>query len=191
LSPRCLFALSVLFAIALGGCEKAAEGDGAKRGTGGGSDPTIGATRATPQPCVGADCLPQIDLKDVMNQTYPAASLRGKVVVINFWATWCKPCKKEIPAFSRVFDRYKDQGVAMFGIAQEDIATVDLLNFASDFEMSYPILLVDDLLARNFGLAGNIPTTYIYDKTGKKVVSRVGGLEESELEFELQRLLAQ
>lgn len=138
------------------------------------------------------DCLPSdYEFLDTMGEVWPAEELKGKVVVVNFWATWCKPCKKEIPAFNRVYDRYKDRGVVMFGILQEDLDNHTLLNFASDHEMTYPIVRLDDGFARRFGVAGNIPTTFIYDQTGKRVHNEVGAMTEQELQGHLDRLLAQ
>jgi thiol-disulfide isomerase/thioredoxin len=154
------------------------------------SGPGLGSRRAEAE-CsqTSPDCLGDLAFKDTYNEIHPPEALAGKVVVVNFWATWCKPCKKEIPAFNRVFERYKDRGVAMFGVLQEDIAPTDLLNFASDYEMTYPIVPLDDALARKLGVASNIPTTYIYDQGGRRVFSKVGELSEAALAAELDLLL--
>ena len=138
------------------------------------------------------DCLPaDVSFMDTMNEVHPAESLKGKVVVVNFWATWCKPCKKEIPAFNRVYEAYKDKGVAMFGVLQEDVEPGALLNFASDHEMTYPIVYLDDKIARSFGVPGNIPTTYIYGKNGERRTNNVGALSEADLRGILDALLAE
>ena len=138
------------------------------------------------------ECLPtDLTLLDTMNEAYPPEALAGKVVVVNFWATWCKPCKKEIPAFNRVFLEYQPKGVHMFGVLTEDIANVDLLNFASDHEMTYPIVRIDDAVARHFGMPANIPTTYIYDKQGTRRVNHLGPLDDRELARILDELLAE
>lgn len=143
-------------------------------------------TRAAPE------CLPSdYAFMDTMGEIYPAESLKGKVVVLNFWATWCKPCRKEIPAFNRVYERTRERGLAMFGVLQEDLDGHTLLNFASDHEMTYPIVRVDDAFARRFGLAGQIPTTFVYDKRGNRVHNRVGELTEAELQKLVDDLLAQ
>lgn len=139
----------------------------------------------------GPQCLQGVSFKDTYDEVYPPEVLAGKVVVVNFWATWCKPCKKEIPAFNKVYEEYKDQGVMMFGILQEDVDQHTLLNFASDHEMTYPIVYLDQTLARHFGVPNNIPTTYIYDKHGKRRVERTGSLEAHELRRHLDELLRQ
>jgi thiol-disulfide isomerase/thioredoxin len=136
------------------------------------------------------ECLPtELTLTDSLGQQYTPEMLKGKVVVVNFWAMWCKPCTREIPAFSRVYERYKDRGVLMFGVLQEDAANTELLNFASDYEMTYPIVHIEEDIARKFGLADSIPTTFIYDKTGRRKVNRVGELREQELQSYLDELL--
>ena len=137
------------------------------------------------------ECLPKISLLDTANEVHPHEDLVGKVVVINFWATWCKPCKREIPGFNRVYEKYKDRDVQMFGVLTEDISNADILNFASDFEMTYPVVRLDQELALEFGLPPNIPVTFVYDKHGKRRLNKVGALEEQELAGLLDRLLAE
>jgi len=161
------------------------------------SDPETGSVRMGSKPAEAActkpapDCLQDLSFKDTYDEMYPPEALEGKVVVVNFWATWCRPCQKEIPAFNRVYEKYKDKGVLMFGILQEDLAAVDLLNFASDHEMTYPIVRLDEMLARHLGVPGNLPTTYVYDKTGTRRINEVGAMEEHELQAILDRLLAE
>jgi len=138
------------------------------------------------------DCLPtDFSILDTNREQHPADVLKGKVIVLNFWATWCKPCKKEIPAFNRVFEQYKDRGVEMFGVVTEDIDPSRLLNFASDNEMTYPIVYLDDKLARHFGVPSNIPTTFVYDKHGSRRINHLGALEEAALTEILDELLAE
>jgi thiol-disulfide isomerase/thioredoxin len=143
-------------------------------------------TKASP------DCLPPIDFVDSNHEVHSAESLKGKVVVVNFWATWCHPCQREIPAFNRVYEEYKNKGVEFFGVLQEDVAPNDILNFASDHEMTFPIIPIDDNIARQFGMMPNIPTTFIYDKTGaQRQTSPVGPLDDGELHQILDTLLAE
>jgi len=138
------------------------------------------------------DCLPSdLTIMDTNRETHPAEALKGKVIVLNFWATWCKPCNKEIPAFNRVFEQYRGRGVEMFGVVTEDIDPSRLLNFASDHEMTYPIVPLDDQLARHFGVPSNIPTTFIYDKHGSRRINHLGALDESELASILDQLIGE
>ncbi len=137
------------------------------------------------------ECLPKVALMDTTNEVHPPEALAGNVVVINFWATWCKPCKKEIPEFNRVYLKYKDRGVKMFGILTEDASSADLLNFASDHEMTYPIVRLENEIARAYDFPPNIPVTFIYDKKGRRALHKVGTLSEAELSAQIEKLLAQ
>jgi thiol-disulfide isomerase/thioredoxin len=154
-----------------------------------------GERRASACTGVAPQCLPDMDFVDLNHEVHPSADVKGKVVVVNFWATWCKPCNKEIPAFNRVYEEYKDKGVVFFGVDQEDIAATDLLNFASDHEMTYPIIPMDAtngaLVARNFGMAENIPTTFIYDKAGTRRTTHTGPLADDDLKHILDQLIAE
>src|SRR5689334_18943077 len=76
---------------------------------------TVGTPKASA--CAkGEQCLPQVAYTDTNGTAYTPDSLKGKVVVVNFWATWCKPCQKEIPDLSKIYDKYKGKGLVMLGI---------------------------------------------------------------------------
>ena len=143
--------------------------------------------------CTGAapECLPDMDFQDTNHEIYPGTSLKGKVVVVNFWATWCGPCNKEIPTFNKVAQEYQNKGVYFFGVDQEDIAPDALLNFESDHEMTYPVVPLDNTVMRQFGMMDNIPTTYIYDKSGTRRASQVGAYDEDRLRSILDQLIAE
>lgn len=134
------------------------------------------------------DCLPKLDFVDNNGNMYSAASLAGKVVVVNFWATWCKPCQKEIPDFNRVYTSMKDQGVVFLGVMTDAPEPGILLNFMSDYEMTYPVIPAtnENLLA--FGYPEAIPTTFIYDRAGNRHTTRRGALHEEELRDILHEL---
>lgn len=137
------------------------------------------------------DCLPPLDFVDNHGVIYSAASLAGKVVVVNFWATWCKPCQTEIPDFNRVYTAMKDQGVVFLGVMTDAPEPGQLLNFMSDYEMTYPVIPAtsENLLA--FGYPEAIPTTFIYDRAGNRHTTRRGALHEQELRDILHALVRQ
>ncbi|MGE0402059.1 MAG: TlpA family protein disulfide reductase [Kofleriaceae bacterium] len=141
----------------------------------------------------GEKCMPDVRFIDTNGTAYTYEQLRGKVVVVNFWATWCKPCQKEIPAFSKVYDRYKSRGVVFLGVLTGDQASSDeLLNFASDNMMSYPIVReTSDIRMSFIDDMDNLPTTLIFDRGGKQVYGRAGGLSEARLSELLEPLVAQ
>jgi len=140
------------------------------------------AAAATCEPAAGKDCLPKLTFVDVDGRAYTPESMAGKVVVINFWATWCAPCKKEIPEFSAVFDNYKDK-VVMLGVLTSD-PNVDagaLLNFRSDYEMTFPVVRANSDILIAFRDPDGLPTTYIYDRHGGLVSRHVGPMRASQL----------
>jgi thiol-disulfide isomerase/thioredoxin len=137
------------------------------------------------------DCLPEVSYVDTVGTAYTTQSLAGKVVVVNFWATWCKPCLKEIPDLSKVYERYKEQGLVILGVMTDDPDHNTLLNFQSDNEMSYPVVRANAEIMRAHRFGGNLPTTYIFDRTGKRIFSKVGALHEAQLVRMLDPLIAQ
>ncbi len=138
------------------------------------------------------DCLPALAFEDLDHHKFTKDALRDKVVVVNFWATWCGPCKKEIPAFNRVYTRYKDKGVVMLGMLQDNqVDEPGLLNFMSDFELTYPVIRADADILSAFEYPNALPTTFIYDKRGKISMVHRGPLEEDALAATLDKLLAQ
>jgi thiol-disulfide isomerase/thioredoxin len=137
------------------------------------------------------DCLPEVNYVDTTGVAYNRETLTGKVVLVNFWATWCHPCQKEIPDLSKAYDRYKARGVVFLGVMTDSPDNQQLLNFQSDYEMSYPVVRANSDLMVSFHYPDALPTTFVYDRTGKQVFSRVGPVREAELDSLLGQLVAQ
>jgi cytochrome c biogenesis protein CcmG/thiol:disulfide interchange protein DsbE len=118
------------------------------------------------------------------------SDLKGKVVLLNLWATWCPPCVRETPRLVRVYDKYRDQGFVILGINttyQDDRAKV--AQFVRDHNVSYPVLLdMNDEFGQKYG-ARLLPTSYLVDRTGKIVMTKVGEVDEAQLEEQVQALL--
>jgi thiol-disulfide isomerase/thioredoxin len=138
-------------------------------------------------------CLPDLAFVDTTGRAYTAKELAGKVVIVNFWATWCGPCQKEIPALSKVYEQYKDKGVVMLGVLTNDNPSdSELLNFASDYNMSFPIVRYNRDILEGFNYPRALPTTFVYDRGGNQVGRpHVGGIDPDELSGELEELVAQ
>ncbi|HEU4730680.1 MAG TPA: TlpA disulfide reductase family protein [Kofleriaceae bacterium] len=139
----------------------------------------------------GRDCLPDVSYVDTTGVKYSHESLAGKVVLVNFWATWCHPCQKEIPDLSKTYDKYKSKGVVFLGVLTDTPDSQQLLNFQSDYEMTYPIVRANSDLMVSFNYPDALPTTFVYDRSGKQVFSHVGPLRESDLDSLLGQLIAQ
>jgi thiol-disulfide isomerase/thioredoxin len=137
------------------------------------------------------DCLPDVNYTDVQGHAYTAADLAGKVVIVNFWATWCKPCQKEIPDLSHAYEKYKEKGLVMLGVMTDQPDNNQLLNFQSDFEMTYPVVRSNSDILVSYNYPDALPTTYVFDRGGKQVFSHVGPLHVEKLEQIIAPLLAQ
>ena len=140
------------------------------------------------------DCLPDVSFLDTAGAKYTPQSLAGKVVVVNFWATWCKPCLKEIPDLSRVYQKYKDDGLIVLGILIDDPDNQTLLNFQSDNMMEYPVVRLNSDIVASFGAKyppRGWPTTFIYDRRGQQVAENVGAMTSAQLAKYVEPLLAQ
>jgi thiol-disulfide isomerase/thioredoxin len=135
--------------------------------------------------------LKPFDLRTVDGEPVSHRSWEGRVLLVNFWATWCKPCLKEIPDLSKVYERYKARGLVMLGVMTDDPDNNTLLNFQSDNEMTYPVVRANSDILVSYSYPGALPTTFVFDRGGKQVYSHVGPLHVEQLERMLEPLLAQ
>lgn len=134
--------------------------------------------------------LPDFSVKDLRGGEVSSADLRGKVVLIDFWATWCQPCKKEMPGYQRLLDRYGSRGFAVVGFKFDTMMDMeDPVAFAKKIGVRYPLAVAADDLKQKFGGIEGLPTTLLYDRQGilrKKVI----GFEYTNvIESELNPLL--
>jgi len=157
----------------------------------GGKDESISIGSKSAAACThgNRDCLPDVSYVDTIGTAYTTKSLAGKVVVVNFWATWCNPCLKEIPDLSKVYEKYKARGLVMLGVMTDDPDPNTLLNFQSDHEMTYPVVRANSDILVSYSYPGALPTTFVFDRGGKQVYSHVGPLRVEQLERLLEPLL--
>ncbi len=119
------------------------------------------------------------------------AGLRGRVLVINYWATWCAPCREEIPLFVRLQQEYAVKNVQFVGIAVDQADKVR--DFAKEFNINYPLLIAGldavELSRKAGNKAGVLPYTLVLDRSGKIAASLVGGISEARMREQLTPLL--
>jgi cytochrome c biogenesis protein CcmG/thiol:disulfide interchange protein DsbE len=132
---------------------------------------------------------PDFTLKDSEGRDVRLSDFRGKVVLLNFWATWCGPCKIEMPWFVDFQRKYKDQGFTVVAISLDEEGWEVVKPFAEDLKLNFPVLLGSDDLAEQFGGIQALPTTFIIDKEGRVFNSHMGLVSMSDYEDEIKQLL--
>ena len=132
----------------------------------------------------------EFKLSDLDGRQISSADLKGNVVALDFWATWCGPCLAEMPTFNSLHEKYAGRGVKVIGIAVQSGWAQDIKPYRDQYKIAYPILVGDDEVVEKYGVIG-FPTTYILDKDLKihwKFTGKLPGKEE--LEREIESLLA-
>ncbi len=109
---------------------------------------------------------PDFALKDLNGGICRLAELRGKVVVLNFFATWCGPCRQEIPGFVRLYERFRDKGLEIVGVSLDQEGEAVLRPFVKHYGITYPIVLGTREVVLDYGGIKGIPTTFLIDQNG-------------------------
>lgn len=124
---------------------------------------------------------PDFKISDLEGKIHTLSDYRGKILLINFWATWCPPCRAEIPDFIEVYAAEKNNGLALLGLSVDDLSASELLTFVRRFKINYPIALATPEIIRQFQPGQYIPTTIFIDKNGQIRHKHVGLLDKKTL----------
>jgi thiol-disulfide isomerase/thioredoxin len=127
-------------------------------------------------------------LKDEHNVPVKMADYKGKVVLVNFWATWCGPCKVEIPAFVELYAEYKDKGLVIVGISVDD-SPEQLQAFMKEYRMNYPVLQMTPDVENAFGPFYGYPTTFFVARDGSICTKHLGPATKEQFEKQIKALL--
>jgi peroxiredoxin len=141
---------------------------------------------------------PNFTLEDLSGKPVSLASFRGKPLVVDFWATWCEPCKVEIPWFEKLHDQYAGQGLEILGVSTDDLdrndparlftEKRDISDFVAKMRMNYPVLLGADSVEDRWQIDAT-PTTFFIDRTGRIVASAIGLTPRDEIEADIQKAI--
>jgi thiol-disulfide isomerase/thioredoxin len=173
--------LAGLGLLALAGCKPA------------GSPPPRPAAASAAPGAVGT--APAWHLQDLAGQPVSSDQFKGKVVVLDFWATWCKPCTREIPGLVELQKKYADEGLVVVGVALDEPgksalkAPAVVQRYVANYLVSYPIVLGDDKVQADFGGMDAIPTTFIIDRDGVIRDKKVGALPPAQFERRVLKVL--
>ena len=132
---------------------------------------------------------PPFSLKDTNGNIYSSTQLAGKPAVINFFATWCPPCREEIPGFVEVYNKHKENGFEMIGISLDTDTRENLPGFLMSNKIGYKVLFGDLATARAYGGVSALPTTFFVGKDGEIKNVHVGYMDKDAFDKEVRKLL--
>jgi peroxiredoxin len=147
-----------------------------------------GPAKPSSPPAAVHSVAPDFSLRDLNNQTLELANYRGKVVLLDFWATWCTPCRGEIPHFVEFQNNYREQGLQVIGISMDDDAK-PVREFYQEFKMNYPVALGNEKVAEAYGGVLGLPITFLIGRDGRVAAKYVGEVEMPVLQQEIETLL--
>lgn len=132
---------------------------------------------------------PDFTLTDLKGSQFTLSSLGGKVIVLNFWGSWCPPCRREIPDFISFYNEYGDKGVEIVGVALERDGGVALRTFVKKNDINYTVVLGNQEVTRQYGGIQSVPTTFIIDRSGNIRQKHIGAIKKKTLEDDVRPLL--
>lgn len=132
---------------------------------------------------------PELTLSDLQGASHSLADYRGQVVLVNLWATWCPPCKEEMPTLQAFYDKYKNKDFVIIAINDGD-STADVIQFVQDYELTFPVWLDPTYIATEQAFKTlNLPTSFVIDRNGIIQLTWVGGISSRMLDKHVTPLI--
>jgi len=128
------------------------------------------------------------ELESTKGNKIKLSDYRGKIVIVDFWATWCPPCREEIPSFVQLQNEYKSD-LQILGVSLDQETKKDIPFFMQKYKMNYPVLFANYEIVNNYGGIEAIPTTFVIDQNGNIINSFIGYHDKSVFVAEIERLL--
>ncbi len=136
------------------------------------------------------DVAPDFTLQSLNGKTVHLSDYRGKAVLLNFWATWCPPCKIEMPWFVELQKRYGPEGLQIIGIAMDDAKPQEIAAFAKEMGVNYPVLIGKEAVGDAYGGVQFLPDSFYIDRNGKVVDKAFGLKGRGEIEDGIKKIIA-
>ncbi len=136
-----------------------------------------------------ADLAPNFDLTSTDGKNIKLSDYRGKVVIVDFWATWCPPCRKGIPDLIELQNEFKDN-LVVIGVSLDQDTKSDVIPFIKKIGINYPIVYGTDQVIMDYGSINAIPTSFVINKDGKIVDKHIGLVPKSEFEAKIKEILS-
>ncbi len=131
---------------------------------------------------------PDFSLPELDGHQVTLSSYRGKIVLLDFWATWCVPCREEIPHFVELQDKYRDRGLQIIGVSMDD--SVDPVRpFARQFRINFPVVMGNAKIGEQYGGVLGLPIAFLLDRNGRIVKKHIGATSPDVFESEITSLL--
>jgi peroxiredoxin len=150
--------------------------------------PAAVAQRTDIQPAATRKAAPDFTLQDSTGTSIRLSDLKGRVVLLDFWTTWCQPCKIEIPWYTEFVNKYEG-GLVVIGVSLDDDGWKSVRPFIKKYKVDYPIVMGDDSVAKQFINTEFLPTTLLIDRAGKIAVNNIGIINKDVFEKEIRTLL--
>lgn len=145
----------------------------------------------TPAGKMQGQVAPDFSLSTLDGKTMKLSDFRGKAVLLNFWATWCEPCKVEMPWFVDLQNKYGPQGLQVIGVAMDDASPGEIQSFAQKLGVNYPVLLGKEEVGSEYGGIEYLPSTFYIGRDGKIIDHVFGLVSRSEIEANIEKALSQ